>query len=55
LSQIRSNVELTEAGTELLDRARGLLSDLDDAVTRVGRAVRGEAGQVRVGVALLAE
>jgi len=54
-TRTRSNVELTEAGTELLDRARGLLASLDEAVTWVRTAGRGEAGLVRVGVALLAE
>jgi DNA-binding transcriptional LysR family regulator len=53
LTRTRSNVELTEAGIELLDRARSLLADLQDAVTRMRMA--GEAGLVRVGVALLAE
>jgi DNA-binding transcriptional LysR family regulator len=54
-TRTRSNVELTEAGTELLDRARGLLAGLDDAVTRVRMVGRGVTGLVRVGVALLAE
>src|SRR5215469_13201061 len=54
-TRTRSNVELTEAGTELLDRARSLLAGLGEAVTRVRMAGRGEAGLVRVGVALLAE
>lgn len=54
-TRTRSNVELTNAGTELLDHARGLLACLDDAVTQVRVAGRGEAGLVRVGVALLAE
>lgn len=51
----RNSVELTEAGRELLHRARSLLADLDDAVARVRLSGRGEAGLVRVGVALLAE
>ncbi len=54
-TRTRSNVELTNAGTELLDHARGLLAGLDDAVTQVRVAGRGKAGLVRVGVALLAE
>ena len=54
-TRTRSNVELADAGRELLDRARGLLADLDEAVARVRMAGRGEAGLVRVGVALLAE
>ena len=54
-TRTRSNVELTNAGTELLDHARGLLAGLDEAVTRVRMAGRGEGGLVRVGVALLAE
>ena len=49
------SVELTEAGAELLDRARRLLGDLDDALTRVRSIGRGELGALRVGVALLAE
>jgi len=55
LTRTRSNVELTAAGTELLHRARRLLADLEDAVTRVRVVGRGEAGLVRVGVALHAE
>jgi LysR family transcriptional regulator, benzoate and cis,cis-muconate-responsive activator of ben and cat genes len=51
----RTNVELTEAGTQLLERARGLLAGLQEAVTQVRMAGRGVAGLVRVGVALLAE
>jgi len=54
-TRTRSSVELTDAGTELLHRARRLLADLDDAVTRVRVVGRGEAGLVRVGVALHAE
>jgi len=54
-TRTRGNVELTEAGTELLHCARRLLTDLDDAVTRARMAERGEVGLVRVGVALLAE
>ena len=54
-TRTRSNVELTDAGTDLLDRARGLLAGLDEAVTWARMAGRGEAGLVRVGVALLAE
>jgi DNA-binding transcriptional LysR family regulator len=51
----RSSVELTEAGAELLPRARRMLADLEDAVARVRIAGHGEAGLVRIGVALLAE
>lgn len=51
----RSTVELTEAGAELLHHARGLLAGLQNAVARVRMAGRGEAGLIRVGVALLAE
>jgi DNA-binding transcriptional LysR family regulator len=54
-TRTRSNVELTEAGTELLDRARGLRAALGEAVTRVRMAGRGQAGLIRLGVALLAE
>jgi len=51
----RGSVELTEAGTELLHRGRRLLADLQDAVVSVRTVGRGEAGLVRLGVALLAE
>jgi DNA-binding transcriptional LysR family regulator len=54
-TRTRSNVELTEAGTELLHRGRRLLADLDGTVARVRMAGRGQAGLVRVGVAHLAE
>jgi DNA-binding transcriptional LysR family regulator len=54
-TRTRSSVELTEAGTELLHRARRLLADLDGTVARVRMAGRGQAGLVRVGVAHLAE
>ena len=49
------NVELTEAGEELLRHARRLLADFDGTVARVRKAGRGEAGLVRVGVAHLDE
>jgi DNA-binding transcriptional LysR family regulator len=55
LSRTRNNVELTEAGAELLRCARQLLADLDGSVERVRMAGRGQAGLVRVGVAHLAE
>lgn len=51
----RGSVELTEAGAELLQRGRRLLADLQHAVGWVRTVGRGEAGLVRVGVALLAE
>jgi len=51
----RGSVELTEAGTELLHRGRRLLADLQDAVASVRTVGHGEAGLVRVGVALLTE
>ena len=54
-TRTRSNVELTEAGTELLHRGRRLLADLDGAVSRVRMAGRGETGLIRIGVAHLAE
>jgi DNA-binding transcriptional LysR family regulator len=54
-TRTRGTVELTEAGAEFLHRARRILADLDDAITRVRVVGRGEAGLVRVGVALLAE
>jgi DNA-binding transcriptional LysR family regulator len=55
LRRTRSNVELTEAGAELMHRGRRLLADLENAVARTRMAGRGEAGLIRVGVALLAE
>jgi len=54
-TQTRSNVELTQAGAELLDGGRRLLADLEGTVARVRMAGRGQAGLVRVGVAHLAE
>jgi DNA-binding transcriptional LysR family regulator len=51
----RQNVELTGAGAELLRHARGMLADREAAVAGVRRVDRGEAGVLRVGVALLAE
>ena len=42
-TRTRSNVELTEAGTELLHHGRRLLADLERAVTRVRMAGCGEA------------
>ena len=55
LHRTRGSVELTEAGTELLDRGRRLLADLQDAVASARTVGRGKVGLVRVGVALLAE
>jgi DNA-binding transcriptional LysR family regulator len=54
-TRTRSSVELTEVGAELLHRGRRLLADLDGTVARVRMAGSGQAGLVRVGVALLAE
>lgn len=51
----RHNVELTDAGVELLQRARRLLADRDEAVERVRSVSRGDVGVLRLGVALLAE
>lgn len=51
----RQNVELTEAGAELLRHARGLLADRIETVAAVRRVDRGEVGVLHVGVALLAE
>jgi DNA-binding transcriptional LysR family regulator len=55
LVRSRQSVELTDAGAELLGRARGLLADREEAVEGVRRVARGEAGVLRVGVALLAD
>jgi DNA-binding transcriptional LysR family regulator len=51
----RHNVELTDAGEELLAYARPLLADRDAAVAGVRRVARGEVGVLRLGVALLAQ
>lgn len=55
LVRSRQSVELTEAGAELLDRARGLLADREGAVDGVRRVARGESGVLQVGVALFAD
>jgi DNA-binding transcriptional LysR family regulator len=55
LVRSRQSVELTEAGSELLERARGLLADREAAVDAVRRVSRGDVGVLRIGVALLAE
>jgi DNA-binding transcriptional LysR family regulator len=54
-ARTRQNVELTDAGAELLRHGRGMLADRESAVAGVRRVYRGEAGVLRVGVALLAE
>ena len=48
-------VQLTEAGLELVNYARRLLVDTQNAVERVRTVGRGQAGMLRTGVALLAE
>jgi DNA-binding transcriptional LysR family regulator len=55
LARSRHNVELTDAGAELLGHARRMLAERDTAVAGVRRVGRGEAGVLRVGVAPLAE
>ena len=55
LARSRQSVELTEAGAELLDHARGLLADREEAVEGVRRVARGKAGVLRLGVALFAD
>ena len=55
LVRSRQSVQLTAAGAELLDRARGLLADREEAVDGVRRLARGEAGVLRLGVALFAD
>jgi DNA-binding transcriptional LysR family regulator len=54
-ARTRQNVELTDAGAELVRHARGMLSDRESAVASVRRVSRGEAGVLRVGIALLSE
>jgi DNA-binding transcriptional LysR family regulator len=51
----RQAVELTDAGRELLGRARSMLNARDDAVQRVRLIDQGEVGVLRVGVAVFAE
>jgi DNA-binding transcriptional LysR family regulator len=51
----RRDVQLTDAGVELLHHARRLLADLDEAMERVRGVGRGEAGVLRIGLALLTE
>jgi DNA-binding transcriptional LysR family regulator len=51
----RRDVQLTDAGVELLHHARRLLADLDEAMERVRGVGRGEAGLLRIGLALLTE
>ena len=55
LQRSRRGVRLTDAGVELLRRARDLLADLDGALERVRSAGADRPGVIRAGVALLAE
>jgi DNA-binding transcriptional LysR family regulator len=48
-------VQLTEAGLELVDHARRLLTDTENAAERVRNVGRGQAGVLQTGVAMLAE
>jgi DNA-binding transcriptional LysR family regulator len=48
-------VQLTDAGVELVDHARRLLADTEQAVEQVRSVSRGQAGVLRTGVAMLAE
>ncbi len=54
-ARTRQNVELTDAGAELLRHAKGMLVEREEAVAAVRRVERGEVGVLRIGVALLAE
>lgn len=45
----RRKVELTEAGKAMLDRARRILSQIDEAVQTVGDIGRGNAGRFNIG------
>ena len=54
-ARTRQNVELTDAGAELLRHARGMLVEREEAVAAVRRVERGEVAVLRIGVALLAE
>ena len=47
----KRNVQLTEAGSALLDRARLLLSDAEEAKIAAQKAERGESGRLVVSVA----
>ena len=49
------NVELTKAGVELVHRARALLAEHDEVVSRVRGVGRGEIAVIRLGVGLLSE
>jgi DNA-binding transcriptional LysR family regulator len=51
----RQGVVLTEAGTELASRARSMLAARDEALNRIRLIDQGEAGVLRVGVAVFAE
>jgi DNA-binding transcriptional LysR family regulator len=51
----RHRVELTEAGVELVQHARRMLAEREEVVRRLRSVARGEAGVLRVGVALHAE
>jgi DNA-binding transcriptional LysR family regulator len=49
LDRTTRRVDLTPAGALLLDRARQILADVDDAVEDTKRAARGEVGRLSIG------
>lgn len=49
LHRLTRGLELTAAGALLLDQARQILSDVDQARSEVIRRARGESGQLKVG------
>jgi DNA-binding transcriptional LysR family regulator len=49
LTRTNRRVELTEAGSVLLERAKRTLADAEDAITAARRAHRGETGRLRIG------
>jgi DNA-binding transcriptional LysR family regulator len=54
-TRTHSTVALTKAGMELLHRARRILTDIEETVSRVRMVARDDTSVVRVGVALLTE
>ena len=48
----RSGVRLTDAGSEFLNTARTTLAQIDDAAVQVGRHGIGDAGRIRIGLAV---
>ena len=49
--RLTRGIELTEAGTQLLDQARQILEQVERAKASVQSRARGEAGRIRLGFA----